>query len=237
MIIAATADVHSPNLFRPFVEAMEQLQVKPDLFLMAGDMAERGLPAWYEKVYNVLFGKITCPIVACFGNTEWIPDKREEIRRLCPEIKFVDDDSTIVTVGRTSVGIIGTIGSLDLPTRWQQRNIPNIMQIYQSRVDLVNRHLTRLVVEMRIVLMHYAPSYTMLEGENPRFWANMGSRQYEPVIMECKPDLVVHGHSHRGRRMAWLDTTPVFNVSFALNREIVIIDTEKLKPGITKFVE
>jgi hypothetical protein len=37
--------------------------------------------------------------------------------------------------------------------------------------------------------------------------------------------------------MAWLDTVPIFNVAFPVNREIVIIDTEELKPGITKFVE
>jgi hypothetical protein len=37
--------------------------------------------------------------------------------------------------------------------------------------------------------------------------------------------------------MAWVDSVPVFNVSLPVNKEIVVIDTEKdLKPGIAKFV-
>ncbi|HKZ45541.1 MAG TPA: metallophosphoesterase, partial [archaeon] len=66
---------------------------------------------------------------------------------------------------------------------------------------------------------------------------SLGSQVYEKVFWERKPDLVVHGHSHRGTKRAWVDTVPVFNVAMPLNREIVIIDTEKdLKPGIARFV-
>jgi hypothetical protein len=36
--------------------------------------------------------------------------------------------------------------------------------------------------------------------------------------------------------MIWFDTVAVFNVSLPLNRQIVIIDTEKLKPGLAQFV-
>ena len=64
----------------------------------------------------------------------------------------------------------------------------------------------------------------------------MGNQLYENVINNRKPNLVIHGHSHRGSRHAWIETTPVFNVSFPLNREIVVIDTDKIKPGIAKFV-
>ena len=64
----------------------------------------------------------------------------------------------------------------------------------------------------------------------------MGNQLFENVINTRKPNLVVHGHSHRGTKQAWIDTVPVFNVAFPLNREIVIIDTEKIKLGIAKFV-
>ena len=49
---------------------------------------------------------------------------------------------------------------------------------------------------------------------------------------------MITGHSHKGRKQAWIDTIPVFNVAFPLNKEIVLIDTEKdLKPGLEKFLE
>lgn len=236
MIIAATGDIHAPQYYEEFIRAIDAFHVKPDLFLIVGDVINRGELQEYEKVYNALFGKITCPIVACFGNNEFIPDLTQQIKQKYKEIKFLWDESTILKIGYTSIGIVGTIGSLDVPTRWQRQNIPNIEGIYRERVNFVDRHLHRLVVNLKILLIHYAPTYKTLEGENPNFYGSMGSRTYENVLLNRKPDLVLHGHSHRGKKMAWVDTVPVFNVSLPVNREIVIIDTEKLKPGLTKFV-
>jgi Icc-related predicted phosphoesterase len=235
MIIAATSDVHSPRYYDDFVKAVDALHIKPDLFLMAGDMVNRGNTEEYEKIHNVLFGKITCPIVACFGNNEF-GKLKDIVKEKYRDIRFLDDQSIMLKIGYASVGIVGTTGSLDTPTFWQSKNIPNIERIYRERINLVDRHLQRMLATFRIVLMHYAPTYKTLEGENPRFYSNMGSQIYENVLIQRKPSVVVHGHSHRGVKMAWVDTVPVFNVSLALNKEIVIIDTEKLKPGLTKFI-
>jgi Icc-related predicted phosphoesterase len=236
MIIAAVSDVHSPRNYTDFVRAVESLKVKPDLFLMAGDMIDRGEIGEYERIFNALFGKINCPIVACFGNNEF-EQVRDDVKKKHPEVKFLDDDATVVSVGKIMIGIVGTTGSLDTPTPWQKQNIPNIEKIYQDRVSLVDRLLVRMKTDLRIVLMHYAPTYKSLEGENPRFYSTMGTRMYEPVLWDRKPTLVIHGHSIRGVKKTWSDTVPIFNVAFLLNREIVLIDTEKdLKPGIAKFV-
>lgn len=235
MIIAATGDVHSPRYYEEFVRALDTIQVKPDLFLMVGDLIERGNIEEYDKISNALFGKIQCPIVACFGNNEF-GELRQTIKQKYPNIRFLDDESTILKIGESSVGIVGTTGSLDVPTRWQAQNIPNIERIYQERVSLVDRHLQRMFTEFKIVLMHYAPTYRTLEGENPRYFGSMGSQIYENVIIPRKPTLVLHGHSHRGKKVAWVDTVPIFNASLPLNREIVVIDTDKLKPGLTKFL-
>lgn len=235
MIIAATGDVHSPRYFEDFVRAVDGLMVRPDLFIMVGDMVHRGEIAEYEKVYNVLFGKITCPMVACFGNNEF-QQLRDELKQKFKDIRFLDDQSIILKVGTKSVGIFGTTGSLDTPTPWQKANIPNIERLYQSRYELTDKHLQRMLVDFKILLTHYSPTYKTLEGENSRFYGSMGSQVWENILMSRKPNLVLHGHSHRGTKQAWLDTVPVFNVSLPLNREIVIIDTDKLKPGLAKFV-
>ncbi len=236
MLIAATGDVHSPQYYDEFVRAIDMLQKKPDLFLIVGDMIGRGEPGEYEKIYNALFGKITCPIVACFGNNEFIPDFTQQIKEKYKGIKFLWDDGAILKIGDSSVGIIGTLGSLDVPTKWQKQNIPNIEKVYLERVNFVDRFLQRMMVDFKILLMHYSPTYKILEGENPNFYGSMGSQVYENVLLNRKPNLVLHGHCHRGKKMVWIDTVPVFNVSFPVNREIVIIDTDELKPGLTKFV-
>jgi Icc-related predicted phosphoesterase len=236
MIIAATGDVHSPQHYEEFVRAVDMIRVKPDLFLMVGDMIGRGEIKEYEKIYNVLFGKINCPIVSCFGNNEFIPDMTQQIKERFKEIRFLWDDSVILKIGFNTIGIIGTLGSLDVPTRWQKLNIPNIEAIYKERLSFVERHIRRLMVNYKIILMHYAPTFKTLEGENPNFYGSIGSREYEEILIRMKPDLVVHGHSHKGKKMAWVDSVPVFNVSFPVNKEIVIIDTNELKPGLTRYI-
>ena len=238
MLIAATSDVHIPRFYEEFVKAVDKLQVKPDLFLLAGDMVERGEVNEYEKVWNTLFGKISCPIVACFGNTEF-QQYREEMKERFKGIKFLDDEATILQIGNELVGIVGTTGCLDVPTIWQKRNIPNIEKIYQERAMVIEKLLQRMVrVDMKILLSHYAPTYKTLVGENPRVYGSLGSKMVEEVLIKTKPTLAIHGHSHRGTKFAWVDTVPVFNVALPLNGEIVLIDTEKdLKVGIKRFVE
>jgi len=236
MIIAATGDVHSPQYYEHFLRALDRLQTKPELFLITGDLTNRGDLNEYGKVYNAFFGKINCPIVSAFGNNEF-QELRPGMKSKYPDIKFLDDEATVLNIGGVEVGIIGTTGSLDTPTPWQRANVPNIEQVYQNRLLLVDKFLQRMRMPMRIVLMHYAPTYKTLENENPRFYGSLGCHAFENVINQRKPSMVLHGHSHHGTRVAWVDTVPVFNVSLPVNRDIVIIDTEKdLKPGIAKFV-
>lgn len=244
MIIAATGDVHSPRRFELFLKAIDDLEAagtRPHLFLITGDMIHRGEIEEYNKIYNALFGKISCPIVACFGNNEYT-EHREALKQKIRGIRFLDDQSMNIPIKLPGamreliVGIVGTTGSLETPTPWQRANVPNIARIYQERVSMVERHFSHMHANFRILLMHYAPTYKTLEGENPRFYTSMGWNVYENVLIRQKPDLVLHGHSHRGTKQAWVDSVPVFNVCLSLNNKIVVIDTDKLKPGLTKFV-
>lgn len=236
MIIAATGDVHSPRFFADFVKAVDELMVRPDLMFLLGDMIERGHLEEYDKIYNTLFGKINCPIVACFGNNEY-QDIREEIKLRYKEIKFLDDEATILQIGNLKVGVVGTTGSLDEPTRWQKANVPNIENLFKARVTIVDNLLNRMKTNISILLIHYAPTYKILEGENPNFYKNMGSIAYEQVLINRRPTLVLTGHSHKGSKMVWVDTVPIYNVALPLNKQIVVIDTEKdLRPGITRFI-
>ena len=244
LIIAATGDVHSPRHFDLFLKAIDDLEAlgtRPHLFLITGDMIHRGEIEEYDKIHNALFGKITCPIVACFGNNEFA-ENREELKQRIRSVRFLDDQSMLISVKipgemrETAVGIVGTTGSLETPTPWQRSNIPNIERIYNERVNLVERHFSHMHANFRILIMHYAPTYKTLEGENPRFYTSMGWNVYENVLIRQKPDLVLHGHSHRGLKQAWVDSVPVFNVCLPLNNKIVVIDTNELKPGLTKFI-
>jgi len=246
MIIAAVSDIHSPRYFPEFLRALDgldALEKKPQLMLIAGDMVNRGGAEEYERVYNAMFGKVTCPIVACFGNNEY-QEIRDKLKARFRNVSFLDDQSTTVALRVPGsprdlvVGIIGTTGSLENPTPWQRANVPGIERIYADRVAFVERQLITMRADYRIVLMHYAPTYRTLEGENPSFYGSMGWNVYENVFIRHKPDLVIHGHSHAGSRHAWIESVPVFNASIQVNSgKLLMIDTDTLKPGLTKFVQ
>ncbi|MCC5994133.1 MAG: metallophosphoesterase [Candidatus Aenigmarchaeota archaeon] len=237
MRILACSDIHSPIFYQEFIKSLESFSEKVDLILLAGDMVERDTlekeVEEYRKIYNSFFGKFFVPIVAVFGNTEF-EEYRERIKKEVG-IRFLDDQSIELKIEEKSVLIFGTTGSLDEPTRWQKTHLPNITQIYKARVEKA-RSCLKSYKGFKILLTHYAPTYKTLEGENPLFYSNLGSLEMEKVILETRPNLVIHGHAHLGKRFAWIDTVPVYNVAFPANKNLVIIDTEKIKPGLQKFV-
>lgn len=53
MIIAAISDIHSPRNFEPFVKSVDSMKMKPDMFLIAGDMIERG--SWKNTIKSTMF--------------------------------------------------------------------------------------------------------------------------------------------------------------------------------------
>jgi Icc-related predicted phosphoesterase len=238
MKILACSDIHSPAFYSEFVDQLEKINEEVDLIIFAGDMVERDALEKeieeYRKIYNSLFGKFFSPIIAVFGNTEF-EEYREKIKNEITGIKFLDDQYLELKIGEKNILVFGTTGSLDEPTRWQKSHIPNINQIFKSRIEKM-RSCFKNYSGFKILVTHYAPTYKTLEGENPLFYKNLGSIEMEIAILETKPNIVIHGHSHLGKKFAWIDTIPIFNVAFPVNKRIVIIDTEKIKPGLQKFV-
>ena len=142
MIIAATSDLHLPKNYPEFMSALDRMKHRPDLFLIAGDVVQQSDMSQYDKFYNLIFGKFSCPVFACFGNNEF-GKLRDELKTKYRDIKFLDDEAGIVTIGGQDVGVFGTTGSLDNPTPWQEANIPNIENVYKQRVEVVDNVLKR----------------------------------------------------------------------------------------------
>lgn len=237
MLIAATSDIHSPRNFDLFVRSVDSIQALPDIFFLCGDIVDKGNIDEYSKINNTLFGKFSCPIIACFGNSEYGKEITDKIKERYKDITFLEDESIILNIKDKSIGIVGTKGSLDRPTFWQSRNLPGIEDEYRLRVQKVRDLLAELKCDMKILITHYAPTYKILEGENPYSYPELGSSEFEKVLLEQTPNIVICGHAHKGKKQVWLNGVPVFNVGLMLNGKIVLIDTEKdLKHGIEKFI-
>jgi len=237
LTIGAVADVHSPKYLKLFREAMDTLDVSAiDLMFLAGDMIYKGRVEEMNNIIDILERKgVNCPIIAVFGNEEF-EDRHEKIRRLCEgKIIFLDDESVVLNLKGLKVGIVGTKGSLDKPTTWQARNIPNIQQIYSERIKKVDNLLANLNSDVKILLMHYAPTYKTLKGEKTSIYPLLGSKKFEEVILRRRPDLVIHAHAHNGSEFASLNGIPVYNVSLPLTRKICIIKLKGAR-GLDAFI-
>lgn len=66
---------------------------------------------------------------------------------------------------------------------------------------------------LRVVLLHYAPTSSTIEGEPRGIWAFLGSDRLGRPIAEHAPDLVLHGHGHAGTYEGFIGAVPVYNVS------------------------
>jgi Icc-related predicted phosphoesterase len=125
----------------------------------------------------------------------------------------------VVDLDGTRVGIVGTKGFVggfpdsELPDFGE----PLLRRIYAEtteEVDALGRGLEAVAAcPLRIVLLHYAPTSTTLEGEPRSIWAFLGSDRLGRPIAEHTPDLVVHGHGHAGTFEGFIGAVPVYNVA------------------------
>jgi Icc-related predicted phosphoesterase len=81
---------------------------------------------------------------------------------------------------------------------------------------------------VRIVLLHYAPTSATIEGEPESIWTFLGSERLAEPIAEHRPDLVLHGHGHRGSFAGEIGDVPVFNVGVpVIGRDFWIFELDE----------
>lgn len=234
MIIGAMGDAHSGKHFR---EAMVERLRGVDLLLLAGDIADSNDIEGFDQVWRSIRSAYDGKIVAVFGNDEYEQDRAEYRAKF--DAIFLDDEVADLDVDGVRVRIVGTTGPLDRPTWWQRTHIPKIWTKYGERVSRLDVLLERGDADLLVLLSHYAPTYLTLEGERPKAFPEMGSKAMEKVLLDRRPDLVVHAHAHSGSRhgllrekQATLDSplgpaVPIWNVSLPLNREISRLELSK----------
>ncbi len=220
VVLAATADIHSPKYLDEFLRAVDSFEGTPDLILLAGDVVYRGRVEEFAKVLEPL-ESLGSRILAIFGNEEYDDLKPRFLEAYGDRVQWLDDQGLEVEIRGLRLWIVGSRGSLKRPTTWQSRHIPGIEEIYRARVSLLDELLAEAGGRKAILMTHYAPTFRTLVGENPKIWSRLGHPGLERVIKRRRPALVVHGHAHNGSKEARVNSVPVYNVSFPVWREIV----------------
>jgi Icc-related predicted phosphoesterase len=96
---------------------------------------------------------------------------------------------------------------------WGEAALKQFVQEAMDDAAKLRSALAGLRSERRIVLLHYAPIRTTVEGEPPEIYPFLGSSRLEEVINEAGVTAVFHGHAHRGRPEGRTSANvPVYNV-------------------------
>ena len=219
--IAAAADIHcAPERRDEVIESFAWLEGRADLALLAGDLTTYGEPEQAE-VLAAACRPLAIPVVAVLGNHDWHAGRCDEVVAVLEAagIIILQRAWTMVDVNATHVGIAGTKGFVGgfpdsaLPDFGE----PLLRQVYAettAEVWALERGLQAVAdCPIRVVLLHYAPTSTTLEGEPKGIYAFLGSDRLAQPVAEYTPDIVLHGHGHLGQFEGYVGAVPVFNVS------------------------
>jgi Icc-related predicted phosphoesterase len=239
--IAAAGDVHGDETRRKeMAEAFATAGERADLLLLAGDLTTYGEPEQAAVVADAC-RPLEIPVVAVLGNHDWHADRGDDITKVLESagITVLHRGWTIHDVRGTEVGVVGTKGFVGgfpdsaLPDFGE----PLLRRIYAETTDEVSAIEEGLQAiapcPVRIVLLHYAPTMTTLEGEPRGILAFLGSDRLGRPIAEHAPDLVIHGHGHAGTFEGYIGSIPVFNVSLpVMGHDFWVFELDGSKGGL-----
>jgi Icc-related predicted phosphoesterase len=220
MRIAATADLHySAQTLGVLKDQLARVRDDADVLVVAGDLTNFGRPEEMEPLLNVLV-RLRIPIVAVLGNHDYECGKESELIRMMTSegIKVLDGTG----YERNGVGFAGTKGFIGgfgrgVLTAFGEPEIKAFVKASIDEAMKLERAMSQLRTEKRVVVLHYAPIAATIAGEAAEIYPYLGSSRLAEVVDRHGADLVVHGHAHHGS----LDgkTTagiPVHNVAITL---------------------
>jgi len=236
MKVLAFGDVHAPEYLPLLLSSLKRLNAtEVSAVLIAGDVVKKGNYRMCAPVQDAVRRALpNVPIVAVFGNEDY-PDVREKMREECQEVIWLDDDYVRLPLEKELV-VVGTTGALDKPTRWQLEHVPNVRELYASRLkriaELISQHAGK---ELTVLLTHYPPRCRTLVGEKEEFWEEMSSKKLSEVVRKHPVDAVVHGHLHESKiHSDFIGQTPVYNVALPAIKQVVTIEVRPI--GLVGFI-
>jgi Icc-related predicted phosphoesterase len=223
---AAAGDIHCSPETRAEVEAaFARIEDEADVVLLAGDLTTYGEPEQAEALADICHA-LAMPVIAVLGNHDWHANRRDDVVGALERggVTVLDKGWTVCDLDGATVGVVGTKGFVGgFPDAYlPDFGEPLLRQVYAettAEVNAISDGLGRIRdCDYRIVLLHYSPTTTTLEGEPRVIWAFLGTDRMAPPIAEHCPDVVLHGHGHRGRFEGFIGEVPVYNVAVPVMR-------------------
>jgi uncharacterized protein len=220
MRIAATADLHfTPQNYDRIREQMNRVRDDADVLVLAGDLTNYGKPQEMESLLNAIV-RLRVPTIAVLGNHDYESGHEEQLMEMMTAegIKVLDGTG----YEREGVGFAGTKGFLGgfgrgVLTAFGEREVKAFVQAAIDEALKLERALSQLRTNKRVIVVHYSPIAATVQGEAPEIIPYLGTSRLAEVIDRHGADLVVHGHAHHGKLEGrTVGGVPVYNVALNL---------------------
>jgi uncharacterized protein len=220
MRIAATADLHfTPQNYDRIREQMNRVRDDADVLVLAGDLTNYGKPQEMESLLNAIV-RLRVPTIAVLGNHDYESGHEEQLMEMMSAegIKVLDGTG----YEREGVGFAGTKGFLGgfgrgVLTAFGEKEVKAFVQAAIDEALKLERALSQLRTEKRVIVVHYSPIAATVQGEAPEIIPYLGTSRLAEVIDRHGADLVVHGHAHHGKLEGrTVGGVPVYNVALNL---------------------
>ena len=201
MRIAASADLHfTPQNYDKIREQMNRVRDDADIMVLAGDLTNYGRPQEMESLLNALV-RLRIPIVAVLGNHDYESGQQDELMRMMTAegIKVLDGTG----YERDGVGFAGTKGFLGgfgrgILTAFGEPEVKAFVQAAVDEALKLERALSQLRSEKRVIVVHYAPIGDTIRGEPVEIYPYLGNSRLSEVADRHGANLILHGHAHHG---------------------------------------
>ena len=216
--LAALADVHYGRGDRAAKrKLLTEASQACDVLLLCGDLTDHGRPAQARELAADVEANVDSRVLAVLGNHDHESDQGAEVVQILEEVGIqVLDGECVVIDGIGFAGVRGFAGGFD-KRAVHAFGEPELKAFIRATIDealKLETALSRLDTDKRVVLLHYAPIRTTVEGEPAEIIPFLGSSRLEDPLNHHEATVVFHGHAHKGSPEGHTSTgIPVYNVS------------------------
>lgn len=220
MRLAAVADLHCTVNDRERIrERLNALPHQADLLLLGGDLTNNGRPEELEVLISQLL-RLRLPIVSVLGNHDYESGQAPALLRMLHDVGIKTLDGGPYErdgVGFAGVkGFCGGFGRGEL-TAFGEAEIKAFVHASIEESLRLERALSQLRNDRRVVLLHYAPVAATAEGEARELFPFLGSSRLSDVCDRFGASVIFHGHAHHGSLEGRTrGGIPVYNVALPL---------------------
>ncbi|MCG8563057.1 MAG: phosphodiesterase [Hyphomicrobiales bacterium] len=193
------------------VEHLNALAPRPDVVLMSGDLADRGMPEEYAVARPIL-DRLAMPVYAIPGNH----DARDAFRRAFADLGYLPESGFLhYTVEAHPVRLIG----LDTVVPGEAHG-----EVCAERLDWLDARLGEAPDRVTLIFMHHPPFLTGIRHMDEMNCRN-GAALAEVVARHDQVQMILCGHVHRPVETSWSGATaligpsPCHAVALDLGRE------------------